>query len=195
MPLGFLERAGYQPQAMDIAVEPFDEGKASRASFIGISVPMHTALRMGVRVIERIRERCELAAGITNPAIEREPAGHISEERPVGNDWMVLRPCSGNRSAVTVGCVSEPVLQFLGGTGTVTGSRFLVETPTSRVLVDAGLFQGLRQHRRPVGLNGHRSRGVLGCGSSPSPVQREEWARPILLQIWPTTWLNKVGRL
>jgi metallo-beta-lactamase family protein len=35
-----------------------------------------------------------------------------------------------------------PVLQFLGGAGTVTGSRFLVETPRARVLVDCGLFQG-----------------------------------------------------
>jgi len=37
---------------------------------------------------------------------------------------------------------SVPVLQFLGAAGTVTGSRFLVETPRARVLVDCGLFQG-----------------------------------------------------
>ncbi len=56
LPLGFLERAGYFPQATDIAVEAFDIEKSARARFVGISVPMHTALRMGVRVIERIRE-------------------------------------------------------------------------------------------------------------------------------------------
>jgi radical SAM superfamily enzyme YgiQ (UPF0313 family) len=56
MPVGFLERAGYVPDAMDIAVERFDADRAARAQFIGISVPMHTALRLGVRVIERIRE-------------------------------------------------------------------------------------------------------------------------------------------
>lgn len=38
-------------------------------------------------------------------------------------------------------------LQFLGGAGTVTGSRFLVRTPAARVLVDAGLFQGTRELR------------------------------------------------
>lgn len=43
--------------------------------------------------------------------------------------------------------MSEPVLQFLGAAGTVTGSRFLVDSGGSRVLVDAGLFQGLKQHR------------------------------------------------
>ncbi len=40
-----------------------------------------------------------------------------------------------------------PVLTFLGAAGTVTGSRFLIDTPTARVLVDAGLFQGLKPLR------------------------------------------------
>ncbi len=41
-----------------------------------------------------------------------------------------------------------PVLSFLGAAGTVTGSRYLLETKTARVLIDCGLFQGLRQLRR-----------------------------------------------
>lgn len=40
-----------------------------------------------------------------------------------------------------------PVLRFLGATETVTGSRFLVDTPQARVLVDCGLYQGLKQLR------------------------------------------------
>jgi radical SAM superfamily enzyme YgiQ (UPF0313 family) len=56
MPLGFLQRAGFQAGVNDIAVEDFDEDKATRARFVGIAVPMHTALRLGVRVINRIRE-------------------------------------------------------------------------------------------------------------------------------------------
>src|SRR5262249_16726864 len=55
-PLGFLQRAGLVPAVMDIAVEPFDEEKVARARFIGISVPMHTALRLGLRVAARVRE-------------------------------------------------------------------------------------------------------------------------------------------
>ncbi|RLA44887.1 MAG: MBL fold metallo-hydrolase [Gammaproteobacteria bacterium] len=35
-------------------------------------------------------------------------------------------------------------ITFLGGTETVTGSKFLVETETRRVLVDCGLFQGYK---------------------------------------------------
>jgi metallo-beta-lactamase family protein len=36
---------------------------------------------------------------------------------------------------------------FYGGVGTVTGSKFLVESGGARVLVDCGLFQGLKQLR------------------------------------------------
>lgn len=56
MPIGFLQRAGYSPTAMDIAVEDFDDAKVAAARFVGISVPMHTAMRLGVRVADRIRE-------------------------------------------------------------------------------------------------------------------------------------------
>jgi len=56
LPMGFLQRVGFAPRAMDIAVERFDAEQAARANFVGISVPMHTAMRLGVRVIERIRE-------------------------------------------------------------------------------------------------------------------------------------------
>lgn len=55
-PLGFFQRAGFAPDEMDIAVERLDEKKIERARLIAISVPMHTALRLGVRVTERIRQ-------------------------------------------------------------------------------------------------------------------------------------------
>ena len=55
-PLGFLERAGYIPEVIDIAVETLDIKKASRAEFVGICVPMHTALRLGIHVATRLRE-------------------------------------------------------------------------------------------------------------------------------------------
>ncbi|HEX9400480.1 MAG TPA: hypothetical protein VF912_10245 [Anaeromyxobacter sp.] len=40
-----------------------------------------------------------------------------------------------------------PSIRFLGAAGTVTGSRFLIEWGASRVLVDAGLFQGQKELR------------------------------------------------
>ena len=38
-------------------------------------------------------------------------------------------------------------ITFLGATGTVTGSRYLVTSGRTRILVDCGLFQGLKQLR------------------------------------------------
>ena len=38
-------------------------------------------------------------------------------------------------------------MRFLGAAGTVTGSRYLVNTPAGSVLVDAGLFQGRKELR------------------------------------------------
>ncbi|MEW6057351.1 MAG: MBL fold metallo-hydrolase [Bdellovibrionota bacterium] len=40
-----------------------------------------------------------------------------------------------------------PTLQFLGGVGTVTGSKFLFETENEKLLIDCGLFQGLKELR------------------------------------------------
>ena len=55
-PLRALEAAGFAPDVIDIAVEPLAVEKVARARFIGISVPMHTALRLGVHLLQRIQE-------------------------------------------------------------------------------------------------------------------------------------------
>src|SRR6266852_4514495 len=63
MPMGLLRRAGYEAETMDVSVEGFDADKVKRAGFVGISVPMHTALRLGLRVAEEIRRlnpRCHV---------------------------------------------------------------------------------------------------------------------------------------
>ena len=54
-PAAFLERAGYHPAVLDLSVEPLDPEKIARANFIAISVPMHTALRIGVAAAAKIR--------------------------------------------------------------------------------------------------------------------------------------------
>ncbi len=54
-PAAFLEREGYRPAVMDVSVEPFDAERVRRAKVVLISVPMHTALRLGVTVAERVR--------------------------------------------------------------------------------------------------------------------------------------------
>jgi metallo-beta-lactamase family protein len=38
-------------------------------------------------------------------------------------------------------------IHFLGAAGTVTGSKYLIELPQTRILVDCGLFQGIKRLR------------------------------------------------
>lgn len=56
MPLGFLRRAGLSAETMDVSVEGFNPEKIRNARFIGVSVPMHTALRLGLRVAQEARK-------------------------------------------------------------------------------------------------------------------------------------------
>jgi metallo-beta-lactamase family protein len=44
--------------------------------------------------------------------------------------------------------VNRAALTFLGGAGTVTGSKHLIDTGQAQILVDCGLFQGLASLRR-----------------------------------------------
>lgn len=82
------------------------------------------------------------------------------------------------------------VLTFLGGAATVTGSKTLVEQHGHRVLVDCGLFQGLRELRRrnweplpvdPAGLDAVvLSHAHLDhCGYLPALV-RQGFTGPVL---------------
>ncbi|MFN3336405.1 MAG: CUAEP/CCAEP-tail radical SAM protein, partial [Thermomicrobium sp.] len=48
MPLAYLREAGYQPLAIDTAVQELPAAAIKRARLVAISVPMHTALRLGV---------------------------------------------------------------------------------------------------------------------------------------------------
>jgi len=54
-PMAFLERAGFRPDALDLALEPLDAGRIRRSRLVAISVPMHTALRIGVQAAAQVR--------------------------------------------------------------------------------------------------------------------------------------------
>ncbi|WP_428265515.1 CUAEP/CCAEP-tail radical SAM (seleno)protein [Haliangium sp.] len=57
LPKAFLERAGFAPRAVDLAIERLPEAAVDDAGLIAISVPMHTALRLGVDLARRILAR------------------------------------------------------------------------------------------------------------------------------------------
>ncbi len=60
---------------------------------------------------------------------------------------------------------SAPTLQFLGAAGGVTGSKFLLSINSDQVLIDCGLFQGLKELRErnwaPVPIDLARLRAVI----------------------------------
>ncbi len=64
---------------------------------------------------------------------------------------------------------SAPTLRFFGAIGTVTGSRFLLETPRARVLVDCGLFQGLSRSACATGSRSRSSRATRRRGADARP--------------------------
>ncbi len=62
-PAAHLVAAGHDVRCLDLSVDRFDESAIRAAAFIGISVPMHTATRLGARMADRIRlvhPRCHI---------------------------------------------------------------------------------------------------------------------------------------
>src|SRR5258706_16028147 len=49
-PAAALERAGYAPAVLDVSVDGFDAELARRARLVAVSVPMHPALPLGMKV-------------------------------------------------------------------------------------------------------------------------------------------------
>lgn len=54
-PLAALRQAGHSAAVLDLAVQPFEPALARAVSFVAISVPMHTALRLGVQAANKVR--------------------------------------------------------------------------------------------------------------------------------------------
>lgn len=173
LPLGFLERAGFEPDAMDIAVEAFDEQKVARAAFIGISVPMHTALRLGVRVADRIREinpSCHICfyglyASLNSDYLLEHGAdsclGGEYEKPLVALVESIDADAAGEIAGVSRrGKIALPVLEKLS-----------FATPTRRALPPLGEYAQLEHHneRRTVGYV-EATRGCLHlCTHCPIP--------------------------
>ena len=57
MPAAALLAAGHEVRCVDVAVDPLDAASVDWADRIAFSVPMHTAMRLALRVAETIRAR------------------------------------------------------------------------------------------------------------------------------------------
>jgi radical SAM superfamily enzyme YgiQ (UPF0313 family) len=121
LPLAFLERAGFAPDALDIAVQDFDEAKVAQARLVAISVPMHTALRLGVRVAERVRQLNPAAAVCFYGLYAALNADYLLEH---GGDYCIGGECEtplvALAEALDAGCGTD-FKSVLRRTGPVEG--------------------------------------------------------------------------
>jgi radical SAM superfamily enzyme YgiQ (UPF0313 family) len=134
-PLAHLRAAGIDARGNDLAVEPLDEAAAAEADLVGISAPMHTALRLGVRAAQRVRAL--------------NPQAHLcfyGLYAGLNADYL-LRTCAGS---VLGGEVEEPLVQ----TALAVAARRPVEPAVTnlgrqRFLVpERGSLPGLEQYAR-----------------------------------------------
>jgi len=91
-PLAFLERAGFRPASLDLAVERLDGDAIAAARFIGFSVPMHTAMRVALRAAERARAENPAAHlcfyGLYAPLNQALLAAPHASGRPLGDSVL-----------------------------------------------------------------------------------------------------------
>ena len=81
-PRAALRAAGFAPLAVDTSVETLDDAAIEAATLVAISVPMHTALRLGVAVAERIRA--------VNPAAHLCLYGHYAH---LNAEYLLAEVC------------------------------------------------------------------------------------------------------
>lgn len=108
-----LKQAGYAPVPVDSAVEPLSDEAIARARFVAISVPMHTALRLGEQVARRVR--------VLNPRAHICLYGLYAL---LNADYLL----EGTIDSAIGGEYEEPLLKLVaaleeGGTGAVPGVK------------------------------------------------------------------------
>jgi hypothetical protein len=55
-PAAALRAAGHEVRCLDLSVQPWDADALTWAQALGLSVPMHTAMRLSIDVARRVRD-------------------------------------------------------------------------------------------------------------------------------------------
>lgn len=133
---GALRAAGFEPEMLDLAVEPWDADQVRRARLVALSVPMHTAMRLGMRAAERIREinpDCHLCFyglyAVLNAGFLQE---HLADS-VIGAEF------------------EEPLVFLARSLKGVRGSAFGVRVSGPSETRGAGSLQSLTTHSNPGG--------------------------------------------
>ena len=146
-PLAFLRRSGLDADTLDLAVEPFSRERAAAADVVIVSVPMHTALRLGVEAARRVRAANPRAhvcfhglyAWLNADALLEGPADSIAagecEETLVGLARAIAsgRPAAGVPGLTTRDRRAEP-----------TRTRLSFPVPDRTTLPEPARYAGYR---------------------------------------------------
>ncbi|HVO29754.1 MAG TPA: CUAEP/CCAEP-tail radical SAM protein, partial [bacterium] len=125
----FLERAGFAPDVLDLSLEKLDAAKVERAKLAAISVPMHTALRLGVKAAARLRA--------INPSVRVCFFGLYAA---LNAEWLLGQ---GHADAVLGGEADEALVALArgeGGASSVTVARLDYPVPSRARLPQVGRY-------------------------------------------------------
>ena len=193
----FLARAGFAPSSLDLAVEPLDDAARARlaaARLVAISVPMHTALRLGLRVAARVRAREPGRPRLLLRAVRDAERARSSPRRRTpcsGGDcearwsrWRrrsrrapaPSRGAAGRRSACRRWCPIARALPALARYAQLAIATASARSPgTSRRAAAASTCAGTARSRRSTAAASSRSPVETSC--SPTSRRRSRPAR------------------
>lgn len=156
-PAARLKSEGYSVSVVDAAIEPVPEDVVRRAGFIGISVPMHTAMRVGMDLSRRIRNLNPGAHLCFYGLYAALNAGHLMShgaDSVIGGEFeqplcdLVGRLCDGEPSGVA------GVTASASGAPSATGATITTNLARQDWLVpDRDTLPGLKRYAQLD--NGH----------------------------------------
>jgi hypothetical protein len=166
-PATALLSAGHEVRAHDLAVEPWPDAEIAWAEAVACSVPMHTALRLGLAAVERIRTE--------HPEM---PVAYYGLYAPVAAEFDVLED---HDLAVADG-VAEALIAFADSVGP--------RGPRPRSVDGRALLEPLGSYATYVDRDGERLVGPVEssvgcnhrCRHCPVPIVFDGRSRPIPIE-------------
>ncbi len=108
--MAMLRQAGYSPVAVDAAVETLSDEVIARACFVGIAVQMHTALRLGEQIAQRVRSKNPAAHICCYGLYALLNADYLLHERTIRRGVInqgAIHRGTVNRSTINRGAINQ----------------------------------------------------------------------------------------
>ena len=129
-PAGALRAAGHDVRCVDTSVEPWSSAPIDWAEAVAFSVPMHTAMRLGLKAAESLRaRRPELPVcfyGLYAPVSKDLTLGYLADRIIAGEYEAGLSDWLDELAGVSRGASAEPPPIRLGHDAFVTPARDLL---------------------------------------------------------------------